>query len=762
MNEQAGNGNREGLDAKSKELLTRLQSHIPLTPRPFLEIGAELSLSESETIERVRALSDQRLIRQISGIFDGASLGYKSSLVAARYAPQSVQTAARIISAHPGVSHNYQRGHEFNLWYTIAVPPGQDLEAEVDALHRLTGAEATRLLPALRLFKLGVRLEMDESQRPARILERASAATAGARAAGPPSAEDIRVVRALQDPLPVTERPFDRLAESHGFPGAEALLAAGERLHERGVLRRFSAVLRHRLAGFNANGMVVWKASPEECAAAGPIMARFAAVSHCYERPDYSDWPYRLYTMIHGRTPGDVDECIAAIRRETGLDEHSTLYSEAEFKKARVRYFTEDWERWEEESRHWEQALAARPGANGDRRAAADGGRQTQTLWQRRNDRLRIWGHLQSLQACLWDITSSHRDDLDSVREAAKLHAGEGMLLSTCQRLEAYSLSGCNCGAPVRLHGLEALLHLSEVAGGLHSVVLGEEQIAGQVRTALAESPAGVRELGDIALAAAREIRREASFMSHAGHLLDRGLTAAGREPAGHLLVIGTGHMGRLIARRGHELGFQSITVAGRRHPDSPWMEEIGAEFVQLADLPGSDPVDVAVGCLGSEAEELDPRADLPVVSGLVLDLGTPRNFADNADVALLAIEDLSRVDIGTGHRADLVAELSGKLRERLEKRLQMVAADSRSTVGAVRLALEKKRQAEVDRIVKMHPDLTRDLMDTITKSLVNRLFHRFSAGLKQIDDVDFHEQILALFTEPAEESREAVGASAR
>jgi siroheme decarboxylase len=351
----------EGLDAISKSLLTRLQTHIPLVPRPFAAVGDELGLPEDEVVERTRAMVEARLIRQVGAIFDGRALGYDSCLVAAKYAPEQLDTAAQLVSAHPGVSHNYQRVHDFNLWYTLAVPPGRPLADEVDLLHRITGATSTRPLPALLMFKLGVRLDMEETPADSRTGE--TVATGQAAGFEAPSDREIAAVRAFQEPFAISARPFDAPAALHGFASAAALLDCGEELRARGALRRFSAVLRHREAGFGANGMAVWKASPEECAIAGPIMASFAKVSHCYQRPVYEDWPYSLFTMIHGRTSDEVDDCVAALQRETGLREFRVLYSSVEYKKARVRYFSGDWEGWRgnaEPARRLEQPVSAR------------------------------------------------------------------------------------------------------------------------------------------------------------------------------------------------------------------------------------------------------------------------------------------------------------------------------------------------------------------------------------------------------------------
>jgi DNA-binding Lrp family transcriptional regulator len=341
------------LDDLAVRVLNRLQEHIPLVPRPYAAVAAELGASEEEVLDRTRAMKETGIIRQLSAIFDTRALGYQSSLVASRYPLDRLEAGAAVVNSHPGVSHNYQRNHDFNLWYTIAVPPGHSLEEAVDTLHRLSNAESTRLLPTLRLFKIGVKLDMSgDTEGAKRDTGPVYSEEERRKAEGKPLSErDIRAIRALQDDLPVCERPFDGAALREGFGSAEEALAAGEDLRERRFMRRFSAILRHREAGYKANGMAVWKASPEECLRAGPLMAGFEKISHCYQRPTYEDWPYSLFSMIHGRTAAEVQQCVDAVRRETGLDEYRVLYSSVEHKKTRVRYFTDDWDAWEREAR---------------------------------------------------------------------------------------------------------------------------------------------------------------------------------------------------------------------------------------------------------------------------------------------------------------------------------------------------------------------------------------------------------------------------
>ena len=135
----------------------------PLTRRPFREIGQRIGIEESDVLERIKRLSSAPLsiIRQISAIFDSRALGYQSTLVACKIPEPLLDQSVSVINSHPGVSHNYQRNHDFNLWYTLAVPPNSQfgLEKTVQILHSRSSALSSRMLPTLKLYKIGVKFD---------------------------------------------------------------------------------------------------------------------------------------------------------------------------------------------------------------------------------------------------------------------------------------------------------------------------------------------------------------------------------------------------------------------------------------------------------------------------------------------------------------------------------------------------------------------------------------------------------------------------
>jgi siroheme decarboxylase len=334
------------LDELDRTLLNLMQGSFPLQARPYDAIADAASIDEQHARERVLNLLDNRIIRQVTPIYDTRALGYSSMLVAARVDPEHPWRAAKIVNSHPGVSHNYLRNHDFNMWFTLAVEPDSrlGLDGTLDVLKELTGADSIRQLPTLTLFKIRMDLEMQGD----------TAALASEGVAQEPvdlgaveyDELDVAVIRATQGDMPVIPEPYAPAAQRLGID-VESLLEHMRGMQERGLLRRVAAILYHRRAGFSANGMGVWKVPPDRISELGPRMAAFRGISHCYQRPTYEDWPYSVFTMAHGRSKDECDAILDAIADQTAIHERATLYSSTEFKKIRLLYFTDEFKDWE-------------------------------------------------------------------------------------------------------------------------------------------------------------------------------------------------------------------------------------------------------------------------------------------------------------------------------------------------------------------------------------------------------------------------------
>jgi DNA-binding Lrp family transcriptional regulator len=338
------------LDDTDRRLMNLLQSHFALDPEPYALVAKEAELDADDGKTRTQRLLDERIIREITPIFDTRALGYSSMLVAAKVDSEFPHRAAEIVNSHPGVSHNYLRTHDFNLWFTIATPPDSELglNGTLDVIQELTGAESIRELPTLTLFKINMNLEMEGGT---------DALAASVEAAPPRELEpqpydetDIAVIRALQGPMEVTDRPYDAAAAEVGMT-TDAFLEHLRGMVDRKILRRVAAILFHRRAGFSANGMGVWRVPEGEISDIGGRMAAVRGISHCYQRPTYPDWPYSVFTMAHGRSKEECDAILDSIADEHGLhgEDRAVLYSSTEYKKVRLRYFVDDYARWEQE-----------------------------------------------------------------------------------------------------------------------------------------------------------------------------------------------------------------------------------------------------------------------------------------------------------------------------------------------------------------------------------------------------------------------------
>src|ERR1700749_2807488 len=186
-----------------KRLLNLMQGQFPVAARPYQHVAAEAGITEEETMAAVSRLLDERIIRQVTPIFDTRALGYSSMLVAAKVDAENPWRAANIINAHPGVSHNYLRNHEFNIWFTIATEPDSPLglEKTLEVLGEIAGAESIRQLPTLKLFKIRMDLEMEGgTDALAKTVEVAPPAETERQ---PYDERDMAVIKALQGDMPI-------------------------------------------------------------------------------------------------------------------------------------------------------------------------------------------------------------------------------------------------------------------------------------------------------------------------------------------------------------------------------------------------------------------------------------------------------------------------------------------------------------------------------------------------------------------------------
>lgn len=325
------------IDQRDRELLGALQSEIPLVSTPFAFLGQTLDMSEKEVIKRTDRLRREGIIRQVAAQFDPRALGYRSCLVAARVAPERIDEAAAAINAHPGVTANYRRNNDFNLWFTLFCSPQSKLglDRTIEILGREADVETVRPLPTLKLYKNNAHTDGDHGEH-----EPHGDYT-------PLTPAEVECVLVLQHELPLQPRPFDVLARGANI-NAEELLATARNLMKRGQIRRFAATVAPRKQGFAATAMGVWVVPQDQADDYASKLVQHRAVSHCYLRPVYDDWPYNLYTTVHARSVDECESVINDLAIDSGLTQKQALYPTREYKKARITFFSRELDQWEE------------------------------------------------------------------------------------------------------------------------------------------------------------------------------------------------------------------------------------------------------------------------------------------------------------------------------------------------------------------------------------------------------------------------------
>ena len=325
-----------------QEILSRIQKSFPLVVKPFMILAEDLGMDEEEVLAILNKEKENRIIRQTSAIFDTKRLGYISSLVAFKIAKEDMDEAVALLNSHPGISHNYERNHDFNVWFTIAVAPNSilGLEKSIEILASLSKAQSYIVLPTLKLFKISVKLDTtgnDEKKEKVKKVQHVEIELTPLHHA---------IIREIQYDIEFVSEPFKKIIEKLETD-YETFFAILEELQNSGIMRRFASILNHRKAGFSANAMVVWDVDETLGDEIGQKAAAFSAVSHCYLRPKYENWPYNLFTMVHGKTTKETTSIIEEMAQEIDAKSYMPLYSSREFKKVRIEYFTPEFETWE-------------------------------------------------------------------------------------------------------------------------------------------------------------------------------------------------------------------------------------------------------------------------------------------------------------------------------------------------------------------------------------------------------------------------------
>ncbi|MDH4234883.1 MAG: Lrp/AsnC family transcriptional regulator [Gallionella sp.] len=320
-------------------LLNDFQRDFPLAPAPFGVIAGRLGVSEAEVLERFAQLQASGKVSRVGAVFRPHSIG--SSTLAALAVPQDeLDEVAQLVSSYADVNHNYEREHQYNLWFVVTASDEARVQEVLGEIERLTGYQPLHL-PMLEDFHidLGFDLSKPHKRCSTAAQQGASGAVSQPRRALPQSSATA-LIGAIQHGLPLVARPFAEIGAGIGLAENE-VIAGIARLLEQGVIKRIGVVVRHHELGYRANAMVVWDIPDDQVSAMGHRLGSFDFVTLCYRRPRrLPDWRYNLFTMIHGQHRDEVLDLVAQLKEQCGLEKvaHEVLFSRRRFKQCGARY----------------------------------------------------------------------------------------------------------------------------------------------------------------------------------------------------------------------------------------------------------------------------------------------------------------------------------------------------------------------------------------------------------------------------------------
>lgn len=292
-------------------------------------MAERIGLTEKEVIAGVRALIHEKAIREFGPVFDPRKLGYVSTLIAARVDKDRVSELAAAMLTVNEITHNYFRDGSFNLWFTITAANRKALDAIIRWVDKFPGVSKTVDLPVQRSFKISAVFDAEIP-----VVREPNGLDAI-----PVSPDDRGIIRALQNTVPIVERPFLALAEELGLD-ENAIISRINDWLSSGVMRRFGARVSHRRIGFGSNALVAWEGLEAETW--GIRFAELPTVSHCYLRTPHPEWPYRLYTMVHARSDAEMKKTVAFMQSIAQGSSHVVLKTLYELKKTSMKYFMEN------------------------------------------------------------------------------------------------------------------------------------------------------------------------------------------------------------------------------------------------------------------------------------------------------------------------------------------------------------------------------------------------------------------------------------
>ncbi|MFP8956654.1 Lrp/AsnC family transcriptional regulator [Natrialbaceae archaeon A-CW3] len=338
---------REEIDDVDAAIIDGYQSGFPIEERPFRALGEALEIDEGDALERVQRLREAGVFRRFGAVLNPPVIG--SSTLAAVKAPEDrFDDIADVINGYRQVNHNYARDHEWNMWFVVTAGSRETRDRILEEIEERTGCTVL-VLPMLTDYYIDLEFPVVNSDSFARESlgagTDASATRISEDAAGDLSRFDAALLLEIQDGFPLSKTPYRDIAAAleadlDESVAVDDVLDAVARLQDDGCIKRIGCIVNHVVTGFDANCMVVWNVPDERLDEWGERAGSLPYVTLCYHRPRRPDleWPYNLFTMIHGRDQDAVDAKIDELADDYLPVEHERLYSTQTLKQTGAQY----------------------------------------------------------------------------------------------------------------------------------------------------------------------------------------------------------------------------------------------------------------------------------------------------------------------------------------------------------------------------------------------------------------------------------------
>jgi siroheme decarboxylase len=333
------------------QLIEGWQRAFPLMQKPFAALAKETGTSEAQVLAALNEMQDEGVVTRVGAVVRPNTVGV-STLAAMNVPSKRLLEVAELVNSEPGVNHNYEREHQFNLWFVATASDATALDEVLQRISARSGIEVISL-PLQKAHHIDLGFSMVHGHIPPSG-DKASAdcsCLGHAKREGvlpPPTidvcAADRQLLAAIEDGLPFVSEPYKYVAQQLGVPEAE-IIERLNRLVDGRIISRFGLVVRHRKMGYKANAMVVWDIADDEVDKLGDLLATKPFVTLCYQRRRVlPGWPYNLFCMIHGNERSHVQEQIAELNELVAGSAagHTVLFSKNCFKQRGARFSSPD------------------------------------------------------------------------------------------------------------------------------------------------------------------------------------------------------------------------------------------------------------------------------------------------------------------------------------------------------------------------------------------------------------------------------------